>query len=43
MRGKAIDKILVNGNDVMSTGSGMMLNGLPADVVSGAGNSAQLE
>lgn len=34
--GKAIDKILVNGNDVMSTGSGMMLNGLPADVVSGA-------
>ena len=26
--GKAIDKILVNGNDVMSTGSGMMLNGL---------------
>lgn len=34
--GKNIDKILVNGNDVMSTGSGMMLNGLPADVVSGA-------
>ena len=34
--GKNIDKILVNGNDVMSTGSGMMLNGLSADVVSGA-------
>lgn len=34
--GRNIDKILVNGNDVMSTGSGMMLNGLPADVVSGA-------
>ena len=34
--GKSIDKILVNGNDVMSTGSGMMLNGLSADVVSGA-------
>lgn len=34
--GKSVDKILVNGNDVMSTGSGMMLNGLSADVVSGA-------
>lgn len=34
--GKNVDKILVNGNDVMSTGSGMMLNGLSADVVSGA-------
>lgn len=34
--GKNVDKILVNGNDVMSTGSGMMLNGLPADVVNGA-------
>lgn len=34
--GKNVDKVLVNGNDVMSTGSGMMLNGLPADVVSGA-------
>lgn len=34
--GKNIDKILVNGNDVMSTGSGMMLNGLSADVVNGA-------
>ncbi len=34
--GKNVDKILVNGNDAMSTGSGMMLNGLSADVVSGA-------
>lgn len=34
--GKNVDKILVNGNDVMSTGSGMMLNGLSADIVSGA-------
>ena len=34
--GKDVDKILVNGNDVMTTGSGMMLNGLSADVVEGA-------
>ena len=34
--GKNVDKILVNGNDVISTGSGMMLNGLSADVVNGA-------
>lgn len=34
--GRNVSKVLVNGDDIMSTGSGMMLNGLSADVIQGA-------